>query len=100
MSIIRLPPLSPSDAEIAVALLWQILERDGIASPRVRTETLNDGFVQLSFTFRTLADAAAVGTELPHFGSVESAQSNTESVPPQLADVALRREIECSGHGG
>jgi hypothetical protein len=64
MSTIELRPLLPSDAESFFAQLWLVLERDGLASPRVTIETLNDGFLQISLAFVTVADAAAVSEKL------------------------------------
>lgn len=64
MSVVRLQTLTPAEAEEAIASIWQVLERYGIATPQMTvthlTVTHYSGImVELLFTSPNDADRVA-----------------------------------------
>ncbi len=58
MRSIRVDQLSLTEAEAFIALLWRILEEDGIPSPRLRVK-LRGGSVDLVIEFPSLSQQNA-----------------------------------------
>jgi hypothetical protein len=54
---LRLRPYRWSEAEAALALVWQLLERDDIATPRLTVYVTEHASVHLSLIFGSRGDA-------------------------------------------
>ena len=92
MSMIRCRPLPPSEAERAVALVWQILERDNLVSPHLTVKALRSSVI-ISLAFTSSGDALVVREGLRHLGQnleSEEGEDDRSSVgSPVHLDVVL-----------
>jgi hypothetical protein len=64
---LRLRPVRLSEAEEIIASVWQLLERENIASPRVKAAMTECG-AQISFVFSSSGEAEALREALRKSG--------------------------------
>jgi hypothetical protein len=64
MSTLSLGRLSESEAEIAIANVWQLIEEYSVASPRLLVGTLPHGQLEISLVFTSARDVERIAAGL------------------------------------
>ena len=94
MSKIRLVARSVEKAEEAVAHLWLVLEKEGLATPTFRLEWLPKGYLTIRLEFKNSHEAMIyLRNTDKSFGRISDEVADAATVREQVVFLPLRASI-------